>query len=578
MKRLSLSLDKLSALVALVILIASLLLNWSSFFPTLGEINPWDEAGYVKSGQDMIHGQLPIFAGSPLTAALYAATGIIFHSSPFWFIHSVAAGRLIAYALIWLSAYLIGKRLTPHTTPLVLLCMLLAAPFLIKLLRFPSDPLLIGFAGLALWQLLTYLRTRSVYAAVLAGVFMALAATARNDGLILFIAALIWLMIFCVVKRIRWTAVTGFVIPFICIIGGYVLIYGLQTGNYSLGTGERTYDNFEAGQIAVYSGEEGLNAAVDAKREARRLFGTPEENGYSVVKAIARNPQAFIERLKRVTLELPGQIIKAYSGKWVVLLTFWAAWGVVTLLRKREWSLIGLFLIWFTPFLSGFVITIFRTGHLLFPSLVVLSLAAVGLMDFSSQVHKTKIRLFGLVAMLILLIIGLVMSELVVIYAAGLSLAAMLLVWLGITVLPNIFIRPTVPLLLFFVVGLILHGPYPGIGVAKSKLPPEEQALLVMVDELPAGARVLAGSPGVVYAAKMTYLGLASTDVPIFTSPEEFGNWLESQSVDAIYVDNNLTVDNQVYWSLLKELSGVFHTAYADQTGEIQVWIRDDRQ
>ncbi len=360
------------------------------------------------------------------------------------------------------------------------------------------------------------------------------------------------------------------------LVGGYVLIYGLGSGNFTLGTGERTYDNFEAGQIAVYSGEQGLNAAVDAKREARRLFGTPEENDYSVFKAIARNPQAFLERLKRVTRELPGQIIKAYTGKWVVLLAFWAAWGGVILLRKREWLLLALFLVWFTPFLSGFVITIFRTGHLLFPSLVVLSLAAIGLMDFTTQAYKIRVWLTGLVFIIILLFIGIITSELVVIYAAGLSLAATLLIWLGIKVFPELFSYPTAPLLLFLIVGLILHGPFHGIGMASSDLPPEEQALLVMIDELPAGARVLAGSPGVVYAARMTYLGIASTDVPIFSSSEEFVTWLDSQNVDAIYIDRTLTVDNQAYWILLQQLSGEYQTAFTDQSGEIQVWIKGD--
>ncbi len=137
--------NTITVLIALGVFVFSLLLNWSAFVPTLGEINPWDEAGYVLSGQEMLTGELPIFAGSPLTAALYAFTGLIFGSSPFWFIHSVAAGRLISYALIWLSTYLIGKRLIPHATPLVMICMLLAAPFLIKLLRFPSDPLFMAF-------------------------------------------------------------------------------------------------------------------------------------------------------------------------------------------------------------------------------------------------------------------------------------------------------------------------------------------------------------------------------------------------------------------------------------------------
>lgn len=568
---------KRSILIALVLFAISLALNWSSFFPTLDEINPWDEAAYVKAGQELLQGDIPGFASSPLTAAVYAVTNLIFSASPFWLVNSVAAGRLLAYALIWLSAYLLGNRLIPRTTPLVLLCLLLAAPFYIKMLRFPSDPFFMAIAGFGLWQLLTFHQEGELKSAVLGGVFITLAAATRNDGLVLFTVSLVWLIILVGIKKYRWTAVAGFIAPFILIVGGYVLFYGLHTGNYSLGTAERTYDNFEAGQIAVYNGEEGLNAAVDAKREARRLFGTPEENDYSVMKAILRNPQAYIERLKRVSLELPSQIIKAYSGKWVVLLTFWAIWGVATLIRKREWTLVGLLFLWFTPFLSGFVITIFRTGHLLFPSLVVLSFAAIGLYDYVKRGSERKVFLAGIIAMFLLLMLGSIANEQVVIYAAGLCLAALLLIRLGQAVLPTWKGSAALPVLLFLAVGITLHGPYTGFGKVAAETPAEEQALLVMVDTLPKGARILAGSPGVIYAADMTYLGLASTDVPIFSSSLEFGQWLEAQDVDAVYIDQTMITDNQAYWNLLQELTGWFDVAYSDPSGDIQVWIRRGR-
>ncbi len=574
MKRIKLTQGGLSIFIALGLFGISLALNWSSFFPTLGAINPWDEAAYVKAGEEILQGVIPDFASSPFTAAFYAVTKYLFSASPFWLIHSVAAGRLASYALIWLSAYLIGKRLIPRTTPLVLLCLLLAAPFYLKMLRFPSDPFFMAIAGLGLWQLLVFHQEGNLRSAVLAGLFIALAAATRNDGLVLFVVALAWMAILVMIKKHRWTTVAGFLAPFLLLVGGYVLFYGSHTGSFSLGTAERTYDNFEAGQIAVYSGEQGLNAAVDAKREARRLFGTADQNGYSVIRAILRNPQAYLERLKRVALELPSQIIKAYSGKWVVLLTFWATWGVVTLIRKREWFLVGLLLIWFTPFLSGFIITIFRTGHLLFPSLVVLSFAAIGLSDYVTRVKERVVFLVGTLVMFLLLLLGVIVKEPVVIFASGLCLAAMVLIRLGQAVPPTWKGRAMLPVFLFLAVGISLHGPYPGFIKSPAVQPAEEQALLVLVDTLPRGARILAGSPGVIYAADMTYLGLASTDVPIFNSAKEFGQWLEAQDVDAVYIDRTLTVDNQAYWILLQELSGWFDEAYRDPGGEIRVWIR----
>ncbi len=103
----------ISGLSAVALFLISLALNWSAFFPTLGEINPWDEAVYVQAGQGVLMGEWPNFAGSPFTAAFYAITNLVFSASSFWMAHSVAAGRLVSYTLIWLSAYLIGKRLNP---------------------------------------------------------------------------------------------------------------------------------------------------------------------------------------------------------------------------------------------------------------------------------------------------------------------------------------------------------------------------------------------------------------------------------------------------------------------------------
>ena len=98
-----------------------------------------------------------------------------------------------------------------------------------------------------------------------------------------------------------------------------------------------------------------------------------------------------------------------------------------------------------------------------------------------------------------------------------------------------------------------------------------------MIDQLPEGARVLAGSPGVVYAANMTYMGLASTDVPIFSEAGEFKAWLISEAIAAVYVDATMTIDNQAYWVLLKELSSEFDHVFMDDAGEIQVWIMKGR-
>jgi hypothetical protein len=57
----------------------------------------------------------------------------------------------------------------------------------------------------------------------------------------------------------------------------------------------------------------------------------------------------------------------------------------------------------------------------------------------------------------------------------------------------------------------------------------------------------------------------------------KFNEWLISQEIEGVYIDETMTIDNRAYWTLLNELTSEFDQVFMDDGGEIQVWIRKER-
>ena len=103
---------------------------------------------------------------------------------------------------------------------------------------------------------------------------------------------------------------------------------------------------------------------------------------------------------------------------------------------------------------------------------------------------------------------------------------------------------------------------------------PKEQAVKYLVDNFPKGSFVAAGSPGVVWASKMSYGGLTSNDVPIDRSSDEFLNWMEDQGVTAIYVDHDLYRVVPVIWNLIEPQIGTrLERVFEVDRGNYQILI-----
>jgi hypothetical protein len=566
--------SRLARWIPVILFLTNLFLVYAFFLPNLRDINLWDEASIVASGQALIQGHVPGYASNPLVAILYAITYLPFNSSPFWMVQSTSLGRLILFSLLWLGTYLVARRLSRWAAPLVMLGMLFVTPMSVEFLRFPSDPLFASMAAISFSFVLAYLQDGRARNALWASLFLGLAALARNDGLILFFVFVPLIVLVCAPLRQWKVSLAAAIGPFVVLVGGAVLVAGLFTGSFDLGTMARTYDNFESGQQVVFGGTGQSNSVVQARLEARRLFGTPEENGYSVFRAIRRNPGAYLIRLRAILRTLPDTILHAYGIRFAAILLLLAARGILELILHRQWRLLAILGLWPAHLVSGFVITIFREGHVLLPFYIVFALAANGIASALGRLSRPSERVGWTVVLGALALYCLLANKLAVFYGVGVLLLALWLCVVALTSLRTSATALAVCLLILLAGGLILRGGFPSPSMRVLGTAADEQAVLYLRDHLPLGSAVAAGAPGAVIEADMSPATLSAADVPTGRSPEAMVDWLRSQGIRAVYVDQTLWGDNPALWALLQQQIGKgLERVFAGDGGDIQVLL-----
>jgi hypothetical protein len=543
-----------SSRYALILFFLNSFLIFAFFLPNLSDINPWDEAAYYHGGMSLIEeGDWPKLAGNPLTTLIFGLTYLPFRSSTLWMLHSISLGRIILFALLWLSTYLVAKEFKKPTHPLIVLGFLFVTPLSLEMMRFPSDPLFASLSALSLWQLLRFKRKLEFNHLIFASVFMALAALARNDGLAQFPILTVLTTVLVFRKNYWWRALSAVAIPFLVIVGGYVLMQGMGTGDFSLGVNERTYSNFESGQQVIYSGPGEVGQVVEARLEARRLFGTAEENGNSVIRAISNNPEVYFDRLIASMKGLPSTALNAYGKRFGIVIFTFAARGILELLRKKQYLLLTILVAWPLHLTTGFVITLIRSGHLQFPFFVVFVFASIGLMTTIKNLQSRRERTFFSIALLGFSLYGLIDNKLAIFYGAILGLAA---IWMIMVIRKTSDLPVFGELMILLAAGLILRGGFPSPKLPVVGEDPKEQAVEFLSETYPQREFVGAGSPGVVWASKMNYAGLNSSDTPIDRSSDGFIDWMRDQGIDVIYVDHSLYNGAPKVWELIEPQIG----------------------
>ena len=559
--------------VLLLLFVLNVVLVFPVFFPNLSDMNMWDESIYIQSGKQLVtEGILPIYAWNPLVALLYVPSYFLVRASPYWLIHSSTIGRFIVFGLLWLSSYLVAKEISHLSPPPVTAAILLVSPVLTSLLRNPSDALFAAMSAFGFWQVLAFYRTRKVEHLGIASVFVALAALSRNDGLILCLLFVpLGVLLSVPVKRVR-LSLAACIVPFVMVVGGYVLLYGASTGSFTLGTARRTYVAFEQGQGAAYwdlYSNTTRSPFVEGRTEARRLFGTPEENNYSVITAIRRNPRAFLKRVVQIAKRVPGQMRSIYGEGLGLIFFLLAARGVIELAARRLYLLLCVMLLW-PAHLFAYFLTFFRHQYFLLPYFVVFSLTSVGLTSMLSNVESRRERYLWAIALLGCALLGIVVDEPFVFQASLVCMLSLWIIWMIMNRYRTIEVAKPMGCILALCVALAMRESYPAPTLRTLGVAPDEKAALFMRDHLEPGARVGAFAPGNVWIANMNHVDISG--IRSMPSEEEFAAWMRERNLKAIYVDKALRDYEPETWALIKQQIGKsLEVAFTSDNGEVHV-------
>ncbi len=245
------------------------------------------------------------------------------------------------------------------------------------------------------------------------GLLLGLAALTRLDGVIVG-SALIPVLWFLrgrnrPAARDALVFAGGFIIP----VFTYLLAYGIVTGKWDPQIGQRSYLAFEQGHNFLYAGR----YEVIPTPSSADLYGTAEENGYNVLRAIARNPTAFLSRLPLTAANAVRIFYDAYSILGGAMFLFLAAGGAAALWRQSYRAVLGFALLWCLP-LAGYALASYRQGFfgMLFP--VLLALVVAGAVPVAAQ-FRTLIRSEQVPLLAVWLLVAAGMMGANAAYAAG---------------------------------------------------------------------------------------------------------------------------------------------------------------
>jgi hypothetical protein len=418
---------KRRTVVALLFLyVLGFILNSSYLLPQIPQINFFDEVIYIESGKNLFlyHALWP-FPRGPAISFFYAVIFPFIPESEFWLLTADLIGRVTAYTLLFISAWLIGTELAHRKLchPLVPVALLTALPFYLILLPGPSYWTFVCFVSLTFWAVLNYARTQKLSMLLLAAIGSTLALMSRPD-VVFSVSVLIAVMFITRPWRSSRMLVVVVLLAGIptATVSSYIYAYGHQTGAYIFGGDHKLYDTFQASRQVLFDkkdikGKLDFNLAKAARLASERDFGTAEENKYSVLRAIARNPSQFARIVWQNTIQYTAPSLMTAFGvrvpavglakpenplRYLSLFIFlFAAFGLAILVRRRKWSELIIVCLW--PLDMGlYLFTISFPGYYLFHVMVVLMLVSIGLWACTSRLNDRRITLLlGAVLMIV---------------------------------------------------------------------------------------------------------------------------------------------------------------------------------
>ena len=539
---------------SLYIYIFAILLYLPYFLPNLSDITPWDETYYLLSGKSLLNGVIPSFSSSPMSAIFYALCYLPFRSSSFWLVQTDSLGRFLLFSGVFLGFWQVGKALKPYFNPIILWGLLLLSPALVTIYEYPADPLFITFSALAFSQAIRFIESWDLKHLRWASFWLGIGMLTRGDALVLIIALVVFMVIVGFKKKTWWRIALAGIIPFIALTGGYILLRGAVTGDFATGMGPYSYTVFEQGQeVDLQGGTQRFAGPTESFYVARQLFGTPEENDYSMFNAIRRNPEAYIRRLKAVVTWIPGVFLSAHFRRYAPLIVLLALRGLVEYFRKKKITLALLHLIWFLPFAAVIARTLVRPGYFYMFLFVTFALTAKGLTAILENLKQGWEKYIWLTIFGVGVVFAYLRGE------DGVMLAMMvILFWLVLSLLlsrqeekyPN---WQSMAMLLLLAAGFMLKTDYRIYSPRVLGQDYRERASLELRAVTEPGSSVLTGTSSVVLMADREVANFSSSDIPEFESSEDFIDWMAVQDFSAVYLDQEAP---QILWDLVFDQEG----------------------
>jgi len=545
------------------------------FLPNLSEIAPWDETYYLMSGKRLLSGELPTLAYGPLMALFYAVCYLPFKSSPFWLVHANSLGRFLLFSSLFMGTWQTGKALKKYFKPIILYGFLFLTPFIVHNFEYPSDLLFASVSAIAFAQAVTFLETRKIKHVWWASFWLGMGMLTRGDALILILVFSVFVLFVGWKHHKWWRVLLAVLVPFLALTAGYVLIRGAITGDFDAGMAARSYTAFEQGQEADMPGSGGQRfaASTESYYVARELFGTPEENDYSVFKAIANNLQAYQSRLKAVVKQLPGLYLTAYYRRYAVLIILLAVRGLIELIRKKRLDLAVLHLVWFIPIVAGIARTLVRVGYFRLFFFALFSLVIIGLKALLEGLKKGWEGIVWAGLFIAVLVYALRNDELGVQLAMIVFLGWLLLSFLLAKRSSKLLQWQSIALLLLLAAGFMLRGDFQIYQPRTLGEDYREEASLVLREVTDAEDYVLTGTPSVVFMAERQVANFSAADIPEFESSDAFIEWMAVQDFTAVYLDGEAP---SLLWELCLDQVGTALTqVYISDGGEAYIFLLD---
>ena len=560
-----------SFMAALLLFALNLFFVFNNLTPALKDLNSWDESVYVNTGKTLFEGTLPIFARNPLVGLLYAVAYIPYQTSPLWLVQADTLGRFVLFILLWLSAYLVAKEIAKHAHPLILPAFVLIYPIAVDILTNPSDSLFAAMSGLAFWQALRFHNTQRIRNIWGASLFIGLSALSRNDGLVSFAILAVMIIWLALRFKVSWEWIPALVVPFALIVGGYQLMYGLKTGHYSLGTKERSYVAFQQGQELVYEKDPAcrFKRIKCAVLQAEKLYGGGAENNYSILRAIANNPEAYSKRLLAHLRRLPPLFFTTYGQRTAFLLFALALRGVIELIRKKQYTLLALLLLW-PGYLAVYFLTFFRDGYIRTPFFIFFAFGAIGVQAIAENFPNKRESNIWIALLAVITLYGWFADFQSLYFTSALLLTAFLFMRLF-----KHEAQPGYGLLVMLIVGLMMRPALNPPILKDIENDPDVKGVLALAQALPPNSQVASGAPGSVWMARMEFIDVADLDYGTVTTPEALYEQFKKDGVDAIYVDSSISNVNREIWRLMIPGIGTYYeNIYTSPGGgSIQVFL-----